>query len=207
MPSHQHFPCKIYLSQLQRSADLARRLNRQISKEAYEIAELDGAGVAWSKEHYPNGFTSYASVNSLQTRSTTFERLETMIDGHVVKFVKDLDLDLGKGRLKMSTCWINVMGKNAHHGLHIHPLSVVSGTYYVQAPKGSAKIKFEDPRLVRMMAAPPRRLNAKKENRLFAEYAPEPGSLVLFESWMPHVVPLHSGNGERISVSFNYEWE
>ncbi len=206
MSTRQHFPTKIWMSRLQSSKARERTLNRQITKEALEIAELDRAGIAWSKKHYLNGFTSYASVNSLQKRSTTFERLEAMIDKHVARYAKALDLDLGEGKLQMSTCWINVMSPNTHHGLHIHPLSVISGTYYVQIPPGSASIKFEDPRLGRMMAAPPKKAAAKKDSQLFASYSPAPGNLVLFESWLPHEVPLQGGKGQRISVSFNYEW-
>jgi len=32
---------------------------------------------------------------------------------------------------------------------------------------------------------------------------PVPGSLLLWESWLRHEVPLNRAQGERISVSFN----
>lgn len=41
------------------------------------------------------------------------------------------------------------------HSLHLHPNSVVSGTYYVATPRGCAGLKFEDPRMSRFMASPP----------------------------------------------------
>jgi len=52
-------------------------------------------------------------------------------------------------------CWVNIMPRQVVHGLHLHPLSTLSGTYYVKTPKGCAGLKFEDPRLDRFMAAPP----------------------------------------------------
>ncbi len=41
----------------------------------------------------------------------------------------------------------NIMPEHVVHGLHIHPTSTISGTYYVQTPKGCSGLKFEDPRL------------------------------------------------------------
>ena len=59
--------------------------------------------------------------------------------------------------LSMTDCWINIMPRGVTHGLHLHPLSTLSGTYYVRTPKGAPGLKLEDPRLDRFMAAPPRK--------------------------------------------------
>ena len=90
------------------------------------------------------------------------------------------------------------------HAPHIHPHAVVSGTYYVNAPKGSGAIRFEDPRLGLMMAAPPRRKNARLENRCFVDLQPKPGMLLLWDSWLRHGVGANATKTPRISVSFNY---
>lgn len=174
-------------------------LNKQLLREVKDLMDLDGAGRAWSKENYLNGFTSYASANELQKFSPTFQKLESLIDVRVKKFSKSLRFELGGARLKMTTCWVNVMNANTHHSLHLHPLSVISGTYYVSVPAGAPAIKFEDPRASRFMNSPPR-----KNTHL--QVPAKPGSLVLFESWLRHEVPLHSGKSPRVSISFNYEW-
>ncbi|HEY8271605.1 MAG TPA: TIGR02466 family protein, partial [Pseudobdellovibrionaceae bacterium] len=90
--------------------------------------------------------------------------------------------------------------------MHIHPLSVISGTYYVQTPKDCGSIKFEDPRMVGFMASPPRKENAQERNKRFVELKPQAGNVVLFESWMRHEVPQNKSDIERISISFNYDW-
>ena len=46
----------------------------------------------------------------------------------------------------MTDCWVNIMGQGAAHSLHLHPLSSISGTYYVAVPRGAPGLKFEDPR-------------------------------------------------------------
>jgi uncharacterized protein (TIGR02466 family) len=92
------------------------------------------------------------------------------------------------------------------HSLHLHPTSFVSGTYYVAVPKGAGALKFEDPRLSRLMAAPPRRRDAPRAVRPFVSMTTRPGDIVLFESWLRHEVPPANYAGERVSISFNYAW-
>ena len=55
-----------------------------------------------------------------------------------------------------------------------------------------------------MMAAPARKPKARPENRQFVSIAPRPGTILLWESFLRHEVPLNEAEGERISVSFNY---
>ncbi len=199
------FATKVYQKSLSTKRSETRKLNQQLALEAHEIAALDRAGQKWSNENYKNGFTSYASANELHKRSSTFERLEIQIRKHVNAYARELAWDLGGGKLEITTCWVNIMPQNTHHGLHLHPLSVISGTYYVDLPKGTPGIKFEDPRIERMMAAPPIRANARDAQR-FTLVQAKPGDLILFESWLRHEVPLNSVKRERISISFNYDW-
>ncbi len=81
---------------------------------------------------------------------------------------------------------------------------MISGTFYVKVPQGAGPIVYEDPRLARMMAAPPRKKGAPEAFRSHVSFRPEAGSLLLWESWLRHEVPLNRAEGERISVSFNY---
>jgi uncharacterized protein (TIGR02466 family) len=106
----------------------------------------------------------------------------------------------------MTDCWINIMPRAVVHGVHLHPLSSVSGTYYVEVPDGAPGIKFEDPRLDRFMAAPPRKSSARRVTRAWWTFPARAGRLCLFESWLRHEVVRNRSAGERISISFNYNW-
>ncbi len=92
------------------------------------------------------------------------------------------------------------------HSSHIHPHSVISGTTYVAMPRGTSAIRFEDPRAAMMMAAPPRKADARAELRQFHYVSPQVGDVLLWESWLRHEVPMNMAEEERISVSFNYGW-
>ena len=90
---------------------------------------------------------------------------------HVARFADSLDFDLGDRPLVLDSLWVNILDPLGMHAGHIHHGSVVSGTYYVALPEGAAGLKFEDPRLTQMMAAPPRRNKAERHNKRFVEIA------------------------------------
>ena len=163
-----------------------------------------GPGERWAKTHGYGGYTSYASLNDLIRRASVFAELERDIARHVARFARDAEFDLGGRKLALDSLWINVMEKGAVHGAHIHPHSVVSGTYYVSVPDHAGAIRFEDPRLAMLMAAPPRKEKARLENRSFVSVPPRPGLLLLWESWLRHSVEPNRARRPRISISFNY---
>jgi len=194
----------VYAAALQKRG--ARELNQQLLKECRQLREDDVAGRRWSAKNYPGGYTSYGSVHRLQTVSPTFESLRRKLQRHIAAFSNAVEWDLTGRELKMTDCWVNIMRRHTVHGLHLHPHSSLSGTYYVQVPKGSPGLKFEDPRLERFMAAPPRKTLAARESKPWVTFPAAAGQLVLFESWLRHEVAPNSVSGERISVSFNYNW-
>jgi uncharacterized protein (TIGR02466 family) len=198
------FPTFVYCRRLQ--AGNWRSFNDRLLRECRQLALDDTAGRRWSEKNYPGGYTSYGSVSRMYEISPTFAELRRKLDKHVAAFAKALDFDLDGRELAMTDCWVNSMPYRVTHGLHLHPLATISGTYYVQTPKGCAALKFEDPRLDRFMAAPPRRPDARLENRPWVSIPAESGNVVLFESWLRHEVPPNPSKQERISVSFNYSW-
>jgi uncharacterized protein (TIGR02466 family) len=198
------FPTRIYHARLQRAG--GRAFNLELLKESHQLRDFDDAGRRWSRKNYPGGYTSYGSLDKLHQFSSTFMELRRKLDRHVSAFSSHLEMDLRGGRLEMTDCWVNLMPRQTVHSLHLHPLSVISGTYYVRTPKGCAGLKFEDPRLSKFMAAPPRRADCRAENQQHITYPAVAGSLTLFESWLRHEVPPNPVSGERVSISFNYDW-
>jgi uncharacterized protein (TIGR02466 family) len=171
------------------------------------IAAEDAAGKRWCKDKGYRGYTSYASLTDLPTRDTAFGKLKKLLDREVAAFADALYLDLGSRRLVLDHLWINVLKPGGVHTSHIHPHSVISGTLYVDVPPGAGALKLEDPRLSMMMAAPTRRADAPEEMQAFVYLKPEPGKLFMWESWLRHEVEQNQGRQERVSISFNYNWD
>ncbi len=198
------FPTQIYRATLRARGVAA--LNARLLRECRQLRADDAAGRRWSASHYPGGYTSYGSAHRMQRLSPTFAALQRELDRHVARFVRTLQFALGTRRLAMTDCWVNIMGRGALHGPHLHPLSTISGVYYVAVPAGAPGLKFEDPRLERFMAAPPRARGARRMNRPWVTIPARAGELLLFESWLRHEVPSNRDARERVSVSFNYSW-
>jgi uncharacterized protein (TIGR02466 family) len=188
------FPTYIYRA----DAIAGARLNTELEVAALSLSRDDAAGLRWCEKHGYPGYTSYASLNDLPWRIPAFGKLERLLDRHAANFAKALHWDLKGGKPKCDSLWVNVMPAGGHHTSHIHPNSVISGTYYVKVPQGAGPIVYEDPRIAMMMAAPPR------EFKSHVSETPQAGTLLLWESWLRHEVPLNRAEGERISVSFNY---
>jgi uncharacterized protein (TIGR02466 family) len=198
------FPTLVYQAALQKRGGEA--FNQRLLHECRQLRRDDVAGRSWSRSNYPGGYTSYGSQHRLYEISPTFDALRKLLLPHVARFARGVEWDLRGRKLVMTDCWVNIMPHRVVHSLHLHPLSTVSGTYYVQIPDGVPGIKFEDPRLDRFMAAPPRKSSCKVHNRQWVTLAAAPGQVVLFESWLRHEVTANTRRQERVSISFNFNW-
>jgi uncharacterized protein (TIGR02466 family) len=189
MPARSIFATRLYEAKLADETLLAG-----LAHSIRSLAEDDEAGRRWSKEHRYAGYTSYASLNDLPERDPAFGGLAKLLSGHAQGFARDLGWNL---KPKLDSLWANLLRGAGHHAGHIHPHSIISGTFYVAVPKGSGAIRFEDPRLPLMMAAPQRPDS-------FVTVEPHAGLLLMWESWLRHEVLAGSGKAERLSISFNF---
>ena len=165
------------------------------------LAEDDGAGRRWSRDKGYKGYTSYASLNDLPRRDPAFDGLKRVLTRHAARFAAKLAWDV---KPRLDSMWVNLLKPGGHHSAHIHPHSILSGTLYVEVPAGSGPIRFEDPRLPMMMAAPVRSDDAPEELRPFATVEPRPGLLLMWESWLRHEVLPGQAKADRLSISFNF---
>jgi len=106
--------------------------------------------------------------------------------------------------------WVNINRLGDYHNLHNHPHSWLSGTYYVAMPDQSAAkthrgdlnpgaISFFDPRAQANMNA------VRGDGQFDPEFRhlPRAGELLLWPSFLHHLVHPNLVDAPRISVSFN----
>lgn len=182
------FPTALY------ETEIDEGMLSEVAHSIRTLAEDDEAGRRWSEEHHYSGYTSYASLNDLPTRDPAFGDLRKLLTKHARGFARELKWD---AKPTLDNLWVNLLKGGGHHSGHIHPHSILSGTLYVEVPKGSGQIRFEDPRLPMMMVAPAR-------PDTFVTVEPRPGLLLMWESWLRHEVLAGTIRGERLSISFNF---
>ena len=109
--------------------------------------------------------------------------------------------------------WANVNRYGDYHNLHNHPHSYLSGTYYVKVPvtetqvhAGGSRsdlnpgaISFFDPRPQANMTAVDGDGQIDPEHRIL----PEPGLILLWPSFLHHLVHPNLSEELRVSISFN----
>lgn len=200
MSMKELFPTLFYQGKIN-----SAKLKSAIAEEIVILKDIDDVGAKWSKKNYPNGYTSYGSMTQLHKTSPNFADFEKALLPHVKQFIKAAHWDLAGEKLQMTTCWVNWMGYGAHHTMHTHPHSVLSGVWYVSLPDKSSVFKIEDPRFGFMMAAPTRSAKCPENMKPFVELKPKEGEFYLFESWLRHEVPVNLSKRPRLSVSFNFE--
>jgi hypothetical protein len=136
---------------------------------------------------------------------------------------RDADGAASTSELRAPTeAWLNASQKEALNLLHHHSDSTWSGAYYVDDGRGDEPGFLGGQLLLRLtpggghgscepdeenhvprMALRGVYASASYEQWQYLEVRPEPGSLILFPSWLSHAVAPHFGSAERISVSFN----
>ena len=198
------FATRIYRSPL--GAKAPQDLRQDLLDACKALESEDSAGRKWCRDNGYKGYTSYGSLSDLPQRFTAFDHLRRMLDKHVTKFSEELGFDLAGGRLKLDSLWVNMMPSGGVHTGHIHPHSVISGTFYLSLSQGSSTLKFEDPRLGFMMAAPTRKSTVDQDQKPFISLMPCENEIIMWESWLRHEVGLNKSKTKRISISFNYAW-
>jgi uncharacterized protein (TIGR02466 family) len=107
-------------------------------------------------------------------------------------------------RLAFERAWINVFRPGAQEAQHSHDGSLLSCTYYVEAPENCGDLVFPDP------------VGARRAHRAFTKtsgtnpltmpdvgFKPQAGRLIMFESWVPHSIQCNKSDQVRISLAFN----
>lgn len=182
-------------------------LNDDLEAMALSLSEEDQSGIQWCRENGYDGYTSYASLDDLTRRGSCFEELHELLHPHVVRIAMLHQWELRSSKIVLDNMWVNVLEPGGSHTGHIHPHCVLSGTYYVATPPDASAIRFEDPRLALMMAAPELRKDCDEARKRFISVQPKAGDFLIWESWLRHEVPVNRANDVRVSVSFNFRLE
>jgi len=113
-------------------------------------------------------------------------------------------LKLPPRRLEIEQAWINVFAPGAQEAQHTHDGSLLSCSYYVDAPKNCGCIGFPDPITARRSYREfTKTTGTELLTRADIAVEPQPGRLVMFESWMPHYIQCNKSDKVRISIAIN----
>lgn len=150
----------------------------------------------------------YASENLFSRSEPAIEWLKQCINKTVADYFKKMAVSYDVEWSIQG--WANVNRIGDYHNLHNHPHSYLSGTYYIAVPDSNEKtrgrsdlnpgaISFFDPRPQANMTA------VAGDGQIDPEYRilPKPGMLLLWPSFLHHLVHPNLSEELRVSISFN----
>ncbi len=101
-------------------------------------------------------------------------------------------------------CWANVNREGDYNVVHSHPNALWSSVYYVSSGEPNSdipyagKLEILDPREAATYIQTQK--SAQNERCIVGN---EPGFMLMFPSWVKHMVHPHRGTKARISIAFN----
>jgi uncharacterized protein (TIGR02466 family) len=147
--------------------------------------------------------TSYYAPERSILADAELPELETAVLAAARSFLEGR-LGLPPRPLEIERAWINVFEPGAQEAQHTHDGSLLSCSYYVEAPENCGCIFFPDP------------IGERRGYRQFTRTAgpglmtrpelavePRPGRLVMFESWFGHGVQCNKSDQRRVSIAIN----
>tara|TARA_R110000751_G_scaffold266586_3_gene365627 strand:+ start:733 stop:1347 length:615 start_codon:yes stop_codon:yes gene_type:complete len=177
------FPTPIYIC----------RLNKKISTPEFKFVEEN------KKKCYPNQGNS-TSNNKYVLNETPFINIKKELDLIIKDYFNKIEGSGDSVKPYITQSWLNYTEKNQHHHRHSHENSIVSGVLYIKANKEFDKIKFFKNRYKQIA---PEIINYNLWNAESYWFSVETGDVVMFPSYLDHMVEVTEKNETRISLAFN----
>ena len=186
------FPTAIYYAR----EIISEKENDKIIEEVKKLQkQIESGGESWNC----NVYTTFEKYNLHKNK--TFEPLFSAIDKHVKIYAEAHGSD---GTYECGNAWFNVNKSDSFQEYHTHNNSIISAIYYIQAPEGSGSTVFKDPKPTDML--PLKNIMTDRNDLTYeaTNYSAETGKLLLFRSFVPHLVQQGTNTIDRITLSANY---
>jgi len=142
------------------------------------------------------------------TSDINFKPLTDLIGKMSHDFLDSQGFNMEKYICMFTELWVQEFPKEGagHHESHCHYNQHVSGFYFLKCSNNTSNPVFYDPRPGAVMS----KLEEKDKSKLTLgvssiDYKPQPGDLVLFNSYMPHSFVVDSGKSPFRFIHFNLQ--
>ena len=166
-------------------------VNKLLKLYCLEAKQTDPVGVVLSNT---GGWQSKGNHN------------DSLITDNLYKVFNKTITNLYQNKLEIVNHWININGPNSYNVLHDHPMSDLSGVFYISVPENSGHIYFENPQSFKAHAeltSYTMEASQQMQQHIQKYIKPIEGLLLVFPAHLKHGVIPNQSNEDRISVSFN----
>ena len=137
-----------------------------------------------------------------------FHNFELLIRNTARNILENQGFDLSNYSIDYTEMWIQKFAYEGggHQDTHVHWDNHISGFYFVECSERTSKPVFHDPRAGRMMLNLPIKDHSKlcpaMERQIISV---KPGTLLLFNSWLPHQFSVDNGIDPFRFTHFNLQ--
>jgi uncharacterized protein (TIGR02466 family) len=181
---HGIFPTPIYMSKLDR-----------------KLTTLELKFVEKNKKNIYKNEGNITSSNNLILNEKPFANIKKELDLRVKDYFEKVISSTDAVTPYITQSWLNYTETNQYHHKHKHPNSLVSGVFYINCHKELDKIKFfrdDDYKMIK-----PEIKNWNLYNSETWWFPVKTGDIILFPSFLTHMVETKEGDNTRISLAFN----
>lgn len=183
-------------------------LNRELADILLGREKSTGAeGAGGEQRSNAGGWQSAGNLMGWpeQAVKTLKHRIETLVFNLTDQLIRDEGKGAQQRRFRLLIdAWGNINRNGDYNVVHTHPNCMWSGVYYISRGEPDPSIpqngllELLDPREAANYI---QIQNTILDGRQFMEN--RPGRMLLWPSWMKHMVHPFTGGGERISIAFN----
>ena len=149
-------------------------------------------------EYIKNGVGNKKSKDTYILNRPELNKINTFIKGHLKNFLEN-GIKV-KNDLIVTQSWVNKNEPGTGHSTHLHPNSIVSGTFCLRQNSTMPPTQYYN-RYIPLI-----KVQMESQNSMNAEHISVPmvpGDLILFPSDIMHSVSVNVSNETRYSLSFN----
>ena len=145
----------------------------------------------------------WQSVSSEPIEEDAFLYFKDYIALHASKVLNEI---YPNQEFHLGNMWVNINRKGDYNVTHAHPMSSISGVFWVKTSENCGSLKFHNPHTFGQYELICTMDDEMKKKSNFYElfgFPPQEGRLVLFPSELLHHVDVNESDEDRISISFN----
>jgi len=177
------FPTPVYTS----------RLDRKLTEE--ELLFIDK-----NKLNINRNENNTVSKNNYILNNKEFKNLKEELDLRVQDYFNKIISPIDGITPYVTQSWLNYTEKNQSHHEHEHSNSIISGVFYIKCNKNIDSIKFINKKYDSI------KIEVKEYNiwnSTSLSLLVKTGDIILFPSWLTHMVETNQEDDTRISLAFN----
>jgi uncharacterized protein (TIGR02466 family) len=177
------FPTPIYISKLDR-----------------ELTPLELKFVDKNKKDFYKNDGNITSNNNYILNEKHFSNIKKELELRVKDYFDKVISPANNITPYITQSWLNYTETNQYHHKHAHPNSLVSGVFYINCHEEHDKIKFFNDTY---QTIKPEVKDWNIWNSTSWWFQVKTGDIILFPSFLTHMVETKQGDNTRISLAFN----